>query len=105
MSGVDEQPTDIPICPVCEARPKYWSLYPNRVGSASGGWMWLVAEEHQHLHGMKRIVSNGFVKLDNVRSVKCRPDVVMPRASSRHVFTEESEVFNTVMKVARRLGQ
>jgi len=107
LSGLDEQSTDIPICPICEARPRYWSLYPNLEGRTGHRWAWFVSEEYQGYTSKEQFIFYGLHNLDDVRSVKCRPanaDIVS-FSQDRHVFTEDSEVFKTVMRLARRLKQ
>ena len=99
MSGVDEQHANIPICPICGERPMFWSLYPIAGGSTSEGWIWLYSKKHTPSHtDCNRLSYYGPSDLGAIKSVKCKTLISV----IRHVFEEDSKVFNEVMKVARR---
>lgn len=99
MSGIDEQNLSIPICPICEERPMFWSLYPIAGGSVSEGWIWLYSTKHAPPHtDCNRLSYYGPPDLGAIKSVKCKTLISVVR----HVFEEDSKVFNEVMKVARR---
>ena len=48
MSGIDEIPSDIPICPRCNERPLYWTLHKN--GRAI---VWLYSGGYRHSDKLK----------------------------------------------------
>lgn len=99
MSGVDEQNTDIPICPICEERPMFWSLYPITDGSTNEGWIWLYSKKYAPSDtDCNRLSYYCSPNLDAIKSVKCRTLVSI----NRHIFEKGSEVFDVVMKAARR---
>lgn len=105
LSGIDEQDTDIPVCPLCEKRPLFWSLYPTIDGDTKDGGFWLFSEKFMRTSNLNKLTSNGFFDLNAVRSVKCRPireDISYRIVVERHVFEKGSKVFNVVMKMARK---
>lgn len=100
MSGIDEQDADIPVCPVCRKKPLFWSLYPTTDGNVEEGGIWLFSDTHTRPASLDKLANNGFSDLNAIRSVKCRP--VKFDIQKRHVFEEDSKVFNAVMRIARR---
>jgi len=99
VSGVDEQHANIPICPICGERPMFWSLYPIADGSTNEGWIWLYSKKYKPSHtDCNRLSYFCSPGLDAIKSVRCRT----LRSFNRHFFEEGSEVFEAVMKVARR---
>ena len=99
MSGIDEQDMDIPICPVCEERPKYWTLYPTTDGLATEGWIWLYSKANVPSYTSRnRLNYYGSPDLDAIKSVKCTSLVSL----KRHIFERGSMVFEVVVEAARR---
>jgi len=103
MSGIDEQSTSIPTCPICEKKPLFWSLYPTTDGSDIEGWMWLFSKEYIEGSGRNRLSCQRCFDLDEVNSICCRPDFVGVYKINRHHFKKGSEIFEVVMRAARRL--
>jgi len=103
LSGVDEQFTDIPVCPICGKRPLFWSLYPTIDGSDLEGWIWFFSEEYMKDSDLSRLSCEGCFDLDKINSVSCRPSFIGVDKISRHHFKKDSAVFKTVMSAARRL--
>ena len=102
MSGKDEQPDgDIPICPLCGMRPKFWSLYPRVGGDTSFGWVWFYAKGEIPFDTARRLDYFYCHSLDTIRSVQCRSQGSL--SPSQHIFEEDTEVFKEVVKQAKRL--
>jgi len=102
MSGIDEQDKDIPICPLCGERPKYWSIYPTTSGNTGRGWIHLLSNSYMYGGERSRQSYLDFSNLDEARSVRCKPYTSNMLSRTRHVFTEDSDMFKVVMRMARR---
>jgi hypothetical protein len=106
MSGKDERVIDIPICPKCGEMPSYWSLFPKKTKYAYDGWAIVFSKVYLLEEGFDRgrVVYSGTCKsLDEIVSIKCRPQGYCGAVKSRHSFAENTETFKQVMRLARRL--
>lgn len=106
MSGIDERVIDIPVCPECGKGPSYWSLFPKKTEYAYDGWAIVFSKAYLLKEGFNygRLVYSGTCKsLDEIVSIKCRPQGYCGAVNSRHSFTKHTETFKQVMRLARRL--
>ena len=102
MSGIDEQDTDVPVCSLCGERPLFWSLYPTIDGDIEYGSLYLFSDKYLENSKLSRLTDNGFSDLSAINSVKCRPTTRRAFFGKRHVFGADSEMFEAVMRLARR---
>ena len=103
MSGIDEQDTDVPICPLCKERPSFWILYPTIERTGMHGWYWLHSDEYLRENPTSdKLDSMSFEKksttLDEIVLVVCYSE-----KDKCHEFTSEHPTFQEVLQLARRL--
>ena len=104
MSGIDEQIIEIPVCPVCDKRPPYWTVYVD--GYAA---LWFYSKSY--VEGKEEYMKNGFVGAGDGmkrRYVQGIPPEKLQRAVCMHTchasipLDYSVEVRDVLCKILRR---